>query len=214
MQLLSINLGLPRLAVYNGQPYSTAINKSPVAGAVELGPTGLSGDKQADISVHGGPDKAVCCFPSEHFPFFTRQLGAPIGPSSFGENFTLADALEDEVRIGDTYRNGAGVIVQFSQPRQPCFKLAGKHQRPDIIPMIHQAGFCGFYFRTLTGGSVAAGDAFELVARPNPRLSVRDTFWAKFAPDAPLELVQLLADAPGLAQGWRDHFAARLATNH
>jgi MOSC domain-containing protein YiiM len=210
MQLLSLNLGQPRLAMFNGQPYSTAIDKSPVQGLVELGPTGLAGDKQADTSVHGGPDKAVCCFPSEHFPFFARQLGAPVGPGAFGENFTLAGGLEDEVCIGDTYQAPRGIIVQVSQPRQPCAKLARKHNRPDMIPMVHQAGFCGFYFRTLTPGSVNAGDTLQLVARPNPRLSVRDTFWAKFTPDAPLELVKLLAGAEGLAEGWRDHFRGRV----
>lgn len=210
MQLLSINVGQPRLLVHNGQPYSTAINKSPVRGTVEVGTLGVAGDKQADPENHGGPDQAVCCFCSEHFPFFAEQFGAAIEPGAFGENFTLAGALEDEVCIGDRFQSASGVVVQITQPRQPCYKLARKHNHKEIIPLVHQFGFSGFYLRVLSPGRVQAGDSFQLIARPNPQLSVRDTFWAKFAPDAPAELVRLLADAEGISTGWRNHFHGRM----
>jgi MOSC domain-containing protein YiiM len=212
MLLVSVNVARPRLVARQGRTYSTAIDKQAAAGAVELTETGLAGDKQADQSAHGGPDKAVCCYAREHYAFMAEQLGRPLPDSgAFGENFTTEGWLEDACCIGDVHRQiGGPVVVQITQPRQPCFKLAGKLDWPDVIRLIHHTGFSGFYLRVLTPGPVRPGDRFELDERPNPGLTVRAAMAARFDPAADRTLLERLAAAPGLSDGWREQFQERL----
>src|SRR5882672_12491553 len=126
MRLLSLNVGLPRLLSWKGATFKTGIFKNPVAGRIMLRETNLDGDRQADLSVHGGPDKAVYAYPSEHYAYWRSELGRPeLAWGMFGENFTTDGILESEANIGDRFRIGSA-LVMVTQPRMPCYKLGIK----------------------------------------------------------------------------------------
>jgi MOSC domain-containing protein YiiM len=207
--LVAVNTGRPQIVLRDGRQYSTAIHRRPTGGRIALGVDGLEGDRVADRNVHGGPDKAVCCFPHEHYSHFARRLGVELPIPSFGENFTTAGLLESEVCVGDTFRVGSA-FVQVSQPRQPCFKLAGKHREPRIIKWIYETGYCGFYFRVLQPGEVGAGDEVVLIERGQPDLTIHHLLATRIPGPEDRRLWERLAALPALSASWRDHFAARL----
>ena len=161
IKIVGLNLGQTAAVVYHGRATTTAGDKRPVA-AAWLGPEGLTGDAQADRQNHGGPDKAVCAYPSEHYAFWQAQLGRALPASAFSENFTLEGLTEPEANLGDTYAVGAAV-VQVCQPRIPCFKLAGRLDFPEAPDIIQETGKSGFYLRVLQPGEVHSGD--ELILR-------------------------------------------------
>src|SRR6202051_488658 len=157
---------MPRLALYKGATIETGIFKEPVKGPVQLRALNLDGDRQADLSVHGGPYKAVYAYPSEHYAYWRGEMpgrGLPWG--AFGENFTTKGLKEDEVHVGDRFRIGSAVLM-VRQPRMPCYKLAAKFQRDDMIEHFLHSGRSGFYFSVEEEGEVGAGDSFELIS-PN-----------------------------------------------
>ncbi|MCM3261457.1 MOSC domain-containing protein [Paenibacillus lautus] len=155
MGIVSLNVGKPVTVDYQGKDLSTGIYKQPVEGSLFLSSLNFEGDGQADLINHGGLDKAVCAYPSEHYPYWERSLGKPMPYAAFGENLTLRGLLEDEVRIGDVYRVGEAVL-QVSQPRYPCFKLSQKHGVKDMPARVLNTGYSGFYFRVLEEGSISA----------------------------------------------------------
>ncbi|SEL29379.1 MOSC domain-containing protein YiiM [Paenibacillus sp. cl141a] len=155
MGIVSLNVGKPVTVDYQGKDLSTGIYKQPVEGSLFLSSLNFEGDGQADLIHHGGLDKAVCAYPSEHYPYWERSLGRPMPYAAFGENLTLRGLLEDEVCIGDVYRVGEAVL-QVSQPRYPCFKLSQKHGVKDMPARVLNTGYSGFYFRVLEEGSVSA----------------------------------------------------------
>lgn len=209
MRLISLNIGRPQIVLRDGRQYSTAINRHRAASRIAVGVEGLEGDRVADRNVHGGPDKAVCCYPREHYSHFSELLGHELAVPAFGENFTTAGLLESEVCVGDTYRVGTAV-VQVTQPRQPCFKLANKHRQPQIIEWIYETGFCGFYFRVLQLGEVGSGDAFEPAGRFHEDLTIARLLAIRADPQAEPQLWNRLADLPELSDSWRQHFARRV----
>lgn len=209
MKVLSVNIGRPRIVQFGQGRYSTAIFKTPVEGPIELTATGLIGDHQANREVHGGPDKALCVYPSEHFPYWAQQLEAEIGPGAFGENLTTQGLLEDDVCIGDSYRVGQA-LLQVSQPRQPCLTLADKHGQPLLPKWVNQRAYTGFYFRVLQIGPIQTGDPLTLIERPNPAANVT---WATKTRNAnPLDREQAtrLRDLPELSESWQQQMAKRL----
>ncbi len=155
MGIVSLNVGKPVTVDYQGKDLSTGIYKQPVEGSLFLSSLNFEGDGQADLVNHGGLDKAVCAYPSEHYPYWERSLGKPMPYAAFGENLTLRGLLEDEVCIGDVYRVGEAVL-QVSQPRYPCFKLSQKHGVKDMPARVLNTGYSGFYFRVLEEGKVSA----------------------------------------------------------
>ncbi|MBZ0281898.1 MAG: MOSC domain-containing protein [Anaerolineae bacterium] len=166
--LISLQVGLPRKVTDTGftgkaSTWESGIFKTPVTGAIWLGETHLAGDGQADLSVHGGPDKAVLAYSADHYPFWQTRL-PDIQYGAFGENFTIAGLTEDTVCINDVYAIGEA-RVQVSQPRQPCWKLARKLQSRDLPAHVIETGFSGWYFRVLMEGHVEAGQPIELVER-------------------------------------------------
>lgn len=163
-QVVSLNIGKPKTVEYRNQPLSTGIYKLPVAGQVALQMEGFDGDGQADLVNHGGPDKAVCVYPLEHYAYWEEQLGRRLDYSAFGENITASGLLETEVCIGDVYEIGT-TLLQVSQPRFPCFKLSQKHGPADMPARVLSTGYSGFYFRVLREGRIAAGD--QIVKREN-----------------------------------------------
>src|SRR5579862_1299573 len=173
VKLLSLNVALPRLALYHGKTINTAIYKQPVAGPVQLRTLNLDGDRQADLSVHGGLYKAVYGYPSEHYPLWREELpgidlpwGRDLPWGSFGENFTTEGLFESDLHIGDRLRIGPAILM-VRQPRMPCYKLAAKFQRDDMIDLFLRSGRSGFYFSVEQEGEVQQGDCFELISK-NP----------------------------------------------
>jgi MOSC domain-containing protein YiiM len=210
VKLISLNVARPRLTVYRGQTITTGIFKQPVSGPIQLRALNLDGDRQADLTVHGGPFKAVYAYPSEHYPFWRHELpGVDLPWGMFGENFTTAGLAEDDLHIGDRFQIGSS-IVMVRQPRVPCYKLAARFQRDDILERFLLSGRSGFYFSVEQEGSVADGDGFELLQR-NPggitisemnRLFVRD----KYNHD----LLRKAIQSGALPEDWREYFSERL----
>ena len=161
MKVLSVQVGRPRDVEWRGEVVTTSIFKEPVHGPVVVRYLDLDGDEQSDLSVHGGRDKAVYVYPSEHYPLWRKELPElefPFG--AFGENLTVDGLLEDQVRIGDVLRIGTAEFV-VTQPRMPCYKLAIRFDRTDMLRRLLRTGRSGFYLRVLREGVLTAGDAIE-----------------------------------------------------
>jgi MOSC domain-containing protein YiiM len=154
------------------QPWTTGIFKTPVSGPVFVGERGVAGDTQVDPVNHGGPDKAVCVYSADHYEWWRARLGiVPFDYGAFGENVTIHGVTEDDLCVGDVWSMG-GTLVQVSQPRQPCWKLARKWRVRDLVDQVVKSGRTGWYFRVLREGSVQAGDAVALVERSFPEWTV------------------------------------------
>src|SRR5256886_4532628 len=172
MKLLSINVGLPREIEWKGKLVRTSIFKAPVPGRVRVAQLNLEGDQQSDLSVHGGVDKAVYAYPSEHYPFWRRELpGMDLPWGVFGENLTTEGLLEETLHIGDRLRVGSSEFL-VTQPRMPCFKLGIRFGRPDIVKRFLQSGRSGVYFAVLPEGEVAAGVSIEMLKPGEHRVTV------------------------------------------
>jgi MOSC domain-containing protein YiiM len=211
MKLLSVNVGLPRELEWRGESVRTSIFKSPVAGRVRVRALNLDGDRQSDLRVHGGVDKAVYAYPSEHYAFWQRELGLGALPwGAFGENLTSEGLLEREIAIGDHLRCCTAELV-VTQPRMPCFKLGIRFGRPDLVKRFQKAGLTGFYLAVVQEGELAAGDPIELVPSRDERISVADAFRAATDRRADPELVRRIGALPALSESWRENFRARLA---
>ena len=159
MKVLSVNVGLPRIVEYMGEPLATGIFKSPVEGKVAVGQLNLEGDRQADLRVHGGPKKSVYVYPSEHYAYWRDELpDAELPLGVFGENLTTEGILETDVRAGDRLRIGTAEF-EVTIPRYPCFKLGIRFGRKDILRRFMKSGRSGFYLSVLKTGELATGDA-------------------------------------------------------
>ena len=211
MKLVSVNVGLPRLLAWSGATFETSIFKAPVAHRVKLRTTNLEGDRQADLSVHGGPNKAVYGYPSEHYEFWNAKLPDPARTwGDFGENFTTKGLVETDVSIGDRYRLGSATI-RVTTPRLPCFKLAAKFRSDDIIEHFLVSGRCGYYFAVDEEGKVGAGDEFELLGREKTTLTIAEVNGLYTAKSPDRETLQRSLEVKLLPESWRERFAARLA---
>lgn len=157
MEIISLNVGKPVTVDYRGKPIETGIYKMPVTGAIQLYINGFAGDGQADLVHHGGPDKAVCAYPIEHYAYWEKLLGKKLEYSAFGENITTSGLLETEVCIGDVYEIGT-TLLQVSQPRYPCYKISQKHGPADLPAEVLNTRYSGFYLRVLREGQISAGD--------------------------------------------------------
>jgi len=211
MRLVSVNVGLPRLLTWEGARFKTGIFKNPVEGRVMLRTTNLDGDRQADLSVHGGPNKAAYGYPCEHYAAWNRELpDAARTWGAFGENFTTEGLLETDISIGDRYRVGSAV-VGVTTPRLPCFKLAAKFQRDDMIERFVRSGRSGFYFSVFEEGEVGAGNEFEFLGREEPTLTIAEINELYTAKSPDHETLQRSLDVKLLPESWRMRFRARLA---
>ena len=210
MRLISVNIGLPREIIHGGRTLSSGIFKTSVAGALFLRRLNLDGDRQADLRVHGGADKAVYLYPFEHYGFWAAETGRKdFVHGQFGENFTTTGLLEDDVCIGDVLQIGAA-RVQVSQPRSPCFKLGIRMGDDEFPARFAAANRTGFYLRVLEEGEVAAGDAIRFLERAADSMSVRDIFFLRHANRGTREDYARAARLPGLAASWRAAFEKRL----
>jgi MOSC domain-containing protein YiiM len=181
MKLVSIQVGRPRKVRWGGTWVSTGIYKEPVHGRIKLHRLNLEGDEQADLTVHGGWDKAVYVYPSEHYAFWRQELsGEPLPYGIFGENFTTEGLNEESVRIGDQFKVGE-TILEVTQPRMPCYKLGIRFRRPDMPKRFHASGRCGWYLAVLQEGIVSAGDVWTRIRRNDQHMSVIESYRQAFA---------------------------------
>lgn len=210
MKLISVNVGLPRKIDWRGRRVRTSIWKSPVEGRVRVSRLNLHGDAQSDLSVHGGPEKAVYAYPSEHYEYWGRELpGTDLRWGAFGENFTTEGILERDVRIGDRLRVHSAEF-RVTQPRMPCYKLGVRFERDDMVKRFLQSGRTGFYLAVLREGEVARDDVIELGDRSDHDVTVADIV-ALYRQDADNQtLLRRAADLPALPESWRDYFRKRL----
>ncbi len=167
----SLNIGLPKKEIFYGKEITTGMCKKPVAVSLDLRKRGFAGDGVADTKNHGGPDKAVCVYSLDHYPSWEEILGLKLPPAAFGENLSVSNLKEDDVCIGDVFRLGTA-RVQISQPRQPCKTLAARYGRSDLIKLVIDSGYTGFYLRVLKEGMVETGTPLLLEVRDPQRISV------------------------------------------
>ena len=174
MRVVSLSVGLPREVEWDGHTVLTSIFKAPVNRRLRVTTLNFEGDEQSDLTVHGGVDKAVYAYPSEHYAYWRHELpGMDLPWAVFGENLTTEGLLEADVRIGDRFRVGSAEFI-VTQPRMPCYKLGIRFGRKDILKRFLKSGRTGFYFAVTTEGEVGAGDPIEPIARADEGLTVSD----------------------------------------
>lgn len=214
MKIISLNVGLPRLVLRNDEPVSTGIFKEPVAGRVMMRKLNLDGDRQADLSVHGGPEKAVYIYPSEHYDFWKRELPEMNLPwGMFGENLTTTGLFETETHVGDKFRVGAAEVM-VTQPRIPCYKLGIRFGRVDIIKRFLISERSGFYVSVLKEGEVAAGDEFEVLEKNALGVTVVDVTRLYSTDRENVDLLRRAIATEELPESWREYFKKRLEHLH
>jgi MOSC domain-containing protein YiiM len=211
MKLLSVNVGLPREVEWDGRIIRTSIFKAPVAGRVHVRKINLDGDEQSDLTVHGGVDKAVYVYPSEHYAFWRDELPqADLSWGAFGENFTTQGALDDNaVHIGDRFRIGAAEFV-VTQPRIPCFKLGIRFGRADMVKRFLHSGRNGFYLGVAREGEVMAGDSIQVLARDENGVTIADIVQLYTSAAARQDVLQRVSELVSLPESWRAYFRKRL----
>jgi MOSC domain-containing protein YiiM len=208
--LISIQVGVPRTVKCDGEEVATGIFKSPVNPRVRLRELNLDGDQQADLSVHGGQNKAVYAYPSEHYPFWKRELpGVDLPWGSLGENFTTAGLLENSVCLGDRFEIGTAEVV-VTQPRIPCFKLNLKFGRHDMIKRFLASHRSGFYLRVLREGEVGAGDEIVSTHQDENRISVADVLRLYLGESDSRELLERALRVKYLSPSWREELSQNI----
>ena len=209
-KLVSLQVGTPRAVQVDGGEVATAIFKSSVDKRIALHWLNLDGDKQADLSVHGGRDKTVYVYPSEHYSFWKKELpDADLSRGAFGENFTTAGLLEDEVFLGDRFTIGTAKVV-VTQPRLPCFKLNLKFDRHDMAKRFLASHRSGFYLRVLREGEVAAGDPIIRVHQDQNRVSISDAMRIYLHEPDLDEIRQRALQVKYLSDSWRQRFSEEI----
>ncbi len=209
MRIVSVNVGLPREVVWKGMTVQTAIFKEPVAGAVQICKLNLAGDRQADLTVHGGSEKAVYAYPAEHYAYWREQL--PDFSCSWGvlgENLTTEGLVEDAVYIGDTLKVGSAVL-RVTQPRMPCYKLELRFNRDDMIKRFLLSGRSGIYFSVVEPGDVGAGSQVEILDRDPNKVTVSDIVRLYLGQARDPELFQRATNVSSLPGNWKTQLLLR-----
>ena len=213
MSLISLNTGLPREVTWHGQLVTTGIYKQPVEGRVALRKLNLDGDRQADLTVHGGEYKAVYCYPVEHYDYWKRKLpGRDLPMAIFGENFTTDGLQEDSIHLGDQLAVGSAEMV-VTQPRLPCYKLGIRFQSDDMVKRFLASRRTGFYLAVTREGQVGAGDEIEVLARDPNAVSVSEItrlYLAKRYGSADLTSLRRALQVAALPESWKAYFRERL----
>ena len=211
--LVSLNVGLPRDVEWQGRTVSTGIFKNPVAESIKLDSLNFNGDAQADLTVHGGIDKAVYAYPIEHYQYWRGQLPeVDFTYGIFGENLTISGLLENNVYIGDCFTLGS-VEIMVTQPRMPCYKLGLRFNRPDMVKRFLDSQLTGFYFRVLKEGTVTKGDELKLISRDEHQVTVADITRLYATKKRDLELLQRATALEALPASWRDYFQKQISSN-
>lgn len=215
LPLISLRVGLPQALGVPGapevldRPWTSAINKQALTESVWLDMLNLTGDEQADQRNHGGPDQALCAYPAVHYRYWTERLGLLLEPGSFGENLTIGgNCIEADVCIGDVFAFGEAV-VQISQPRSPCWKIARRWQLPLFSQWLQETGYTGWYLRVLQPGRVSPTNVLRLLERPHPEWTIARANAAKYEQRHDRELAAQLAACPALGEQWRRKMQGR-----
>jgi len=207
MKLVSVNCGLPREVVWHGKNVITSIYKDVTSGRVSLQTLNLDGDRQSDLTVHGGKDKAVYCYPLEHYEYWKAELpGHELPMGAFGENFTTEGLSEDFVNIGDRFSVGSAEVV-VSQPRLPCYKLGIRFESDDMVKRFLTSQRTGFYLAVTREGEVGAGDEITVLRHHPNSISVSEItrlYIAKEYDDADLRLVRTALAVEALPDSWKE----------
>ena len=213
MKLVSVNVGLPREVMWHGRTVTTGIYKQPVEGRVALRKLNLDGDRQADLSVHGGKDKAVYCYPIAHYDYWKKELsGRELPMGMFGENFTTDGLPEDSVHLGDKFSVGSAEVV-VTQPRLPCYKLGVRFQSDDMVRRFLASGRTGFYLAVTREGEVGAGDEIQVISRDDNAVPVSEItrlYIAKRYDDDDVASVRRALRVAALPENWKEYFRERL----
>jgi MOSC domain-containing protein YiiM len=208
--LISVQVGVPRVVLRDGEEVATGIFKMPVTKRILMRTLNLDGDRQADLSVHGGRDKAVYAYPSEHYAFWKRELpGVELPWGSFGENLTTEGLLEANVHLGDRLQIGTAEVA-VTQPRLPCFKLNLKFQRDDMAKRLLASRRTGFYFRVLREGEIGAADEIVRVHLDENRVSIADAMKIYLGDPDAAELRERALRVQYLSNSWREEFSAQV----
>jgi MOSC domain-containing protein YiiM len=213
MKVVSVNVGLPREVTWHGRTVTTGIYKEPVGGRVALRTLNLDGDRQADLTVHGGKDKAVYCYPTEHYAYWKRELpGRDLPLGMFGENFTTDGLLEDSVHLGDRFSVGSAEVV-VTQPRMPCYKLGIRFGSDDMVKRFLASGRSGFYLAVRREGEVGAGDEIKVISQDEnavPVSAITHLYIAKRYEDDDVALLRRALRVAALPESWKEYFRERL----
>ena len=212
-KIISVNIGLPREVLWHGHAVTTSIFKEPVKGRVFLHKLDLDGDRQADLSVHGGEYKAVYCYPLEHYAYWKQKLPEyDLTMGNFGENFTTEGMVEDSVHIGDEFSIGSAQVI-VSQPRLPCYKLGIRFQSDDMVKRFLASRRTGFYLAVTREGGVGAGDEIGKIVGVSsnvPVAAITRLYVAKRYGDAEITMAQHALQASALPESWKEYLRERL----
>jgi MOSC domain-containing protein YiiM len=209
-KILSVNVSLPKEVDFEGQKVTTGIFKEPVKGRIMLRTLNLDGDKQADLTVHGGVDKAVYAYSAEHYEYWRKvfpNIEMPYG--MFGENFTVEDLMESGVSIGDVFQVGSSKVIA-TQPRMPCYKLGVRFRRMDILKKFLASGRSGIYFKVLEEGEVGAGDTIEQIIKDPNQVTISDIVRLYTSDREDIKTMQRAAEVEVLPEGWKHYFLEQI----
>ena len=213
MKIVSVNTGLPRDVMYHGVRVTTAIYKEPVTGRVALRKLNLDGDRQADLTVHGGEFKAVYCYPLAHYDYWKKKLpGRELPTAIFGENFTTEGFTEDSAHLGDRFAVGSAEVV-VTQPRLPCYKLNVRFDSGEMVKRFLASGRTGFYLAVTREGEVGAGDEFKVIAREANAVPVSEItrlYIAKRWGEDDVASLRRVLRVEVLPESWKEYFRERL----
>jgi MOSC domain-containing protein YiiM len=218
MKIVSLNVGLPREVVWHGINVTTGIFKQPVEGRIALRELNLDGDRQADLTVHGGAEKAVYCYPLGHYEYWKKQLpGRDLPLGIFGENFTIdfggsTGAPEDTIHIGDRFSAGSAEVV-VTQPRLPCYKLGVRFQMDDMVKRFLASRRSGFYLAVLREGEVGADDEMKQLGRDPSAVPISEItrlYIEKRFSDSDMRVLDRALQAQALPESWKEYFRERM----
>ncbi len=213
MEIVSLNVGLPREVLWHGRSVTTGIYKEPVNGRVALRRLNLDGDRQADLTVHGGEYKAVYCYPVEHYDYWKKELpGRELPMGIFGENFTVHGLLEEEAHLGDRFSVGSAEVV-VTQPRLPCYKLGVRFGSDDMVKRFLVSGRGGFYLAVNREGEVGAGDEIKVISRGANAVPVSEItrlYVLKRWGTEELASLRRAMQVAALPKDWKAYFSERM----
>ena len=213
MKLISVNCGLPKEVLWHGQIVTTSIYKEPVDRRIALRTLNLDGDRQSDLTVHGGKDKAVYCYQLSHYDYWKAKMrDLPLLPGAFGENFTIDGPGEDSIHIGDRFAIGSAEVV-VTQPRLPCYKLGIRFEADDMIKRFLESGRTGFYLAVTREGEVGAGDEIRTLSLDPHSVSVSDItrlYVAKKYDARDAAMVRQALEVEALTESWKEYFLEKL----
>lgn len=213
-KIISVNVGLPREVLWHGYAVTTGIFKAPVHGRVVLRKLDLDGDRQADLSVHGGAYKAVYCYPLEHYTYWKQELPVhDLTMGNFGENFTTEGLLEESVHLGDRFSIGSAEVV-VTQPRLPCYKLGIRFQSDVMVKRFLASKRSGFYLAVMREGDVGVGDEIKEISRDPNRVSISEInrlYRAKNYTNADIDVLRRSLQVAAFPESWKEDFRDRLA---